>query len=162
MQCIDCLQATKYTLQVLEVFAAQFWFCACTESLFNSGGFTMCQDPVGWKATVRSQSPSTPPKQQRPTDLTMQSDQDMEAVNDDDVDSPTATANGPAVQPVSAEKKKKPGKAAPKQAVPASKGEQPASAEQEDPEKKAKKVIACTMHATTVCIHTVYDVCLAC
>ena len=66
---------------------------------------------------------------------------------DDGVDSPTATANGPAVQPVSAEKAKKPGKQPAKQpsgtaAAGAAAGgcEQSGAAAQEDPEKKAKKV----------------------
>lgn len=102
----------------------------------------MCQDPIGWKAPVRSQHPSTPPKQQRPSDLSTQQDQDMQPADDGDVDSPTATANGPAVQPVSAEKAKKPGQGEAKQAAGASQGDQSGLAGAEDPEKKAKKVSA--------------------
>lgn len=73
----------------------------------------------------------------------MQPDQDRQAAPEDDtdVDSPTATANGPAVQPVSVEKKKKkPGKAAAKQPENASDNGQAGEAIHEDPEKKAKKV----------------------
>lgn len=64
----------------------------------------------------------------------------MQAAHEDEVDSPTATANGPAVQPVSVEKQKKPAKAAAKQAENAPENGQAGSAAQEDPEKKAKKV----------------------
>ena len=106
----------------------------------------MCQDPVGWK--VKHSQPSTPPKQQRPTDLSMQQNGDAQHA-DDGVDSPTATANGPAVQPVSAEKAKKPSKQPAKQASATAAagaanggGEQSGAAAQEDPEKKAKKVHA--------------------
>ena len=77
----------------------------------------------------------------------MQSDQGREPSNGDDVDSPTATANGPAVQPVSAEKAKKPGKAVAKQAGASAEGGESGSAAQEDPEKKAKKV---TVHGIAV------------
>ncbi len=108
----------------------------------------MCQDLIGWKAPVRAHQASTPPKQQRPSDLSMQPDQDMQPANDGDVDSPTATANGPAVQPVSAEKAKKPSKAAAKQAAAGQEGDQGAAAGQEDPEKKAKKVSACSSTCT--------------
>ena len=104
----------------------------------------MCQESIGWKAPVRSQHPSTPPKQQRPADLSMQQDQEMQAPHDDgDVDSPTASANGPAVQPVSAEKAKKGSKGEVKQAACASDGDQAGASGPEDPEKKAKKVTAC-------------------
>lgn len=109
----------------------------------------MCQDPVGWKAPVRQHPPSngptpgptTPPKQQQPAALGVQADHDMQAAPEEEVevDSPTATENGPAVQPVSVEKKKKTaGKAAAKQ--PESASENGQAAAQEDPEKKAKKV----------------------
>ncbi len=47
----------------------------------------MCQDLIGWKAPVRAHQASTPPKQQRPSDLSMQPDQDMQPANDGDVDS---------------------------------------------------------------------------
>ena len=61
-----------------------------------------------------------------------------ETLSNGGIDSPTATANGPAVQPVSA--KKSATKAQSQQA-------QPADGEQvkvnEDPEKKAKKVRRC-------------------
>ena len=104
----------------------------------------MCQDSIGWKAPVRSQHPSTPPKQQRPADLSMQQDQEMQAPHDDgDVEIPTASANGPAVQPVSAEKAKKGSKGEVKQAACASDGDQAGASGPEDPEKKAKKVTAC-------------------
>ena len=104
----------------------------------------MCQDSIGWKAPVRSQHPSTPPKQQRPADLSTQQDQEMQPVDEDgDVDSPTASANGPAVQPVSAEKAQKASKAEAKQAAGASDGDQAGASASEDPDKKAKKVTAC-------------------
>ncbi|DBB14039.1 TPA: hypothetical protein ACH3X3_001004 [Trebouxia sp. C0006] len=119
------------------------WFTTCTRHPALApfvGGFTMCQDSIGWKAPVRSQHPSTPPKQQRPADLSMQQDQEMQAPHDDgDVDSPTASANGPAVQPVSAEKAKKGSKGEVKQAACASDGDQAGASGPEDPEKKAKK-----------------------
>lgn len=72
----------------------------------------------------------------------MQPDQDMEPADEEEVDSPTASANGPAVQPVSVEKKKKkkPGKPAAEQAGSAVENGQAGSSAQEDPEKKAKKV----------------------
>ena len=34
-----------------------------------AGGFTLCQDPIGWE--VKHSQPTAPPKQQRLTDLTM-------------------------------------------------------------------------------------------
>lgn len=111
-----------------------------------AGGFTLCQDPVGWK--VRPQQAATPPRQQRPADLSMQQNGSAPPPEDVDVDSPTATANGPAVQPVSAEKvKRKAGKDGTKQPSPAAAaaaangGDQAGAAAQEDPEKKAKKVL---------------------
>ena len=70
----------------------------------------------------------------------MHSGQGTEAALKDDLDSPTATANGPAVQPVSAEKAKKPSKAVAKQSEASAEGGEADSAVQEDPEKKAKKV----------------------
>lgn len=79
----------------------------------------------------------------------MQPSQDRQAAPEDgvDVDSPTATANGPAVQPVSVEKKKKkPGKAAAKQPESASDNGQAGEAAQKDPEKKAKKVTHLDAH----------------
>ncbi|KAL3156713.1 hypothetical protein ABBQ38_000987 [Trebouxia sp. C0009 RCD-2024] len=107
-------------------------------------------DSIGWKAPVRHYSPSsgptadpsTPHKQQHPANLGLQPDQAMQAAHaahEDEVDSPTATANGPAVQPVSVEKQKKPAKGAAKQAEHAPENGQAGSAAQEDPEKKAKK-----------------------
>lgn len=114
----------------------------------------MCQDLIGWKAPVRSQHPSTPPKQQRPADLSMQQDQQMQPPDaDGDVDSLTASANGPAVQPVSAEKAKKASKAEAKQAAVASDGDRAGATGPEDPEKKAKKVTACK---TASCMHDLH------
>ena len=125
--------------------------CKPFSTLPLAGSITLCQDPIGWKAPIRHHSPSstpnadptTPSKQQHPAALGLQPDQDMQPAqdNDLDVDSPTATANGPAVQPVSVEKKKKkPGKAAAKQPEGACDNGQAGAAAQEDPEKKAKKV----------------------
>ncbi len=84
----------------------------------------------------------------------MQQDQEVQAPDDDgDVDSPTASANGPAVQPVSAEKAKKGSKAEVKQAAGTSDGDQAGVSGPEDPEKKAKKVTACK---SANCTHDVH------
>ena len=122
-----------------------------------AGSITLCQDLIGWKAPIRHHSPSntpnasltTPPKQQHPAGLGARPDEDTQPAQEDDVDvdSPTATANGPAVQPVSVEqKKKKPNKAAAEQPESASNNGQPSAAAQEDPEKKAKKVRHLDVH----------------
>ena len=96
---------------------------------------------------MRNAGLTTPPKQQHPAGRGVQPDEDMQPAQGDDVDvdSPTATANGPAVQPVSVEQKKKPGKNAAKQPESAI-NLQAGAAAQEDPEKKAKKVRHLDVH----------------
>lgn len=113
----------------------------------STGDVTLCQDPVGWKAPIRNPSqPSTPQSTQHPKANQQQTaghpikqlEVSQEPVANGEVDSPTATSNGPAVQPVSAKKKgadKSKGK--PQQATDDSAG---GDAKHEDPEKKAKKV----------------------
>ena len=113
----------------------------------STGDVTLCQDPIGWKVPIRTPSqPSTPQPTQHPKANQQQTaghpikqlEVSQEPVANGQVDSPTATSNGPAVQPVSAKKKgadKSKGK--PRQATDDAAG---GDAKHEDPEKKAKKV----------------------
>ena len=126
----------------------------------------MCQDPIGWKAPIRTPSqPSTPQptkhtkaSQQQTAGLpTKQLEMTEEPIANGDVDSPTATSNGPAVQPVSAKKKgAEKGKGKPQQATDDAAGN---GAKNEDPEKKAKKVLVMSQSCVcTVCVHSFYTI----
>lgn len=125
---------------------------SCSVSIRLTGDISLCQDPIGWKAPVRAPQPTTPKQQkakqqqqQQPQQTNHQQTANLpikqlevteEPIANGDVDSPTATSNGPAVQPVSAKKSKGSGK--PQQAANATGGDE--ANVSEDPEKKAKKV----------------------
>ena len=101
----------------------------------------LCQDPIGWKAPVRTSQPSTPQHAKQATQTAglpvKQLEVSEEPIANGGIDSPTATSNGPAVQPVSAKKKGgDKGKGKPDEASVDGAGGAKTS---EDPEKKAKK-----------------------
>lgn len=115
-----------------------------------AGDISLCQDAIGWKAPDQSSQPTTP-KQQKAAQHQQASHQEAEGLPvkqldvtqgplvNGDVDSPTATSNGPAVQPISAKKNGEKGKGKPQQATEDAGGQ--GAKVNEDPEKKAKKVI---------------------